>query len=86
MSLPKDPKELFHCIFCGKGKREGLRLIGGQGIYVCEDIMWNCVDEWCSRLEAIYSKQYPTYEFAFVVLPDRGNQANNLLVVRRGAD
>jgi hypothetical protein len=56
------------------------------GIYICEDIMWNCVDEWCSRLEAIYSKQYPTYEFAFVVLPDRGNQANNLLVVRRGAD
>lgn len=38
---PKDPKELFHCIFCGKGKREGLRLIGGQGIYVCEECIRN---------------------------------------------
>jgi len=38
MSIPpKDPKELFHCIFCSKGKRQGLRLIGGQGIYVCEE-------------------------------------------------
>jgi ATP-dependent Clp protease ATP-binding subunit ClpX len=41
MTLPKDPKELFHCIFCGKGKREGLRLIGGQGIYVCEECIRN---------------------------------------------
>jgi ATP-dependent Clp protease ATP-binding subunit ClpX len=41
MSAPKDPKELFHCIFCGKGKREGLRLIGGQGIYVCEECIRN---------------------------------------------
>lgn len=56
------------------------------GIYVCEDIMWNLVKEWYDRLETIYSKQYPAYEFAFAVLPDGGNQANNLLVVRRGAD
>ncbi len=41
MSVSKDPKELFHCIFCGKGKREGLRLIGGQGIYVCEECIRN---------------------------------------------
>src|SRR5271157_4875257 len=42
MSLPpRDPKELFHCIFCGKGKPEGLRLIGGQGIYVCEECIRN---------------------------------------------
>jgi ATP-dependent Clp protease ATP-binding subunit ClpX len=41
MSVPKDPKELFHCIFCGKGKRDGLRLIGGQGIYVCEECIRN---------------------------------------------
>jgi ATP-dependent Clp protease ATP-binding subunit ClpX len=40
-SIPKDPKELFHCIFCGKGKREGLRLIGGQGTYVCEECIRN---------------------------------------------
>jgi len=38
---PKDPKDLFHCIFCNKGKREGLRLIGGQGIYVCEECIRN---------------------------------------------
>jgi SAM-dependent methyltransferase len=65
---------------------ESLDHLRPGGIYICEDIMWNCVDEWCSRLETIYSKQYPTHEFAFVVLPDHGNQANNLLVVRRGAD
>ena len=41
MTTPRDPKELFHCIFCGKGKREGLRLIGGQGIYVCEECIRN---------------------------------------------
>src|ERR1700761_4102756 len=42
MSIPpKDPKDLFHCIFCGKGKRDGLRLIGGQGIYVCEECVRN---------------------------------------------
>ena len=41
MSVSRDPKELFHCIFCGKGKREGLRLIGGQGIYVCEECIRN---------------------------------------------
>jgi ATP-dependent Clp protease ATP-binding subunit ClpX len=40
-TAPKDPKDLFHCIFCGKGKREGLRLIGGQGIYVCEECVRN---------------------------------------------
>jgi SAM-dependent methyltransferase len=54
------------------------------GIYVTEDIDWNRFDEWRDRLETIYSKQYPTYEFAFVVLANGGY--NNLLVVRRGAD
>src|SRR2546430_9571301 len=53
------------------------------GIYVAEDIMWSDVDKWYDRLEAIYSKKYPTYEFAFVVLANRG--CNNLLVVRRAA-
>src|SRR6184192_3808853 len=53
------------------------------GIYVAEDIMWSDVDKWYDRLEAIYSKKYPTYEFAFVVLANRG--CDNLLVVRRAA-
>ncbi len=54
------------------------------GIYVTEDIGWDSFDEWYDRLDTIYSKQYPTYEFAFVVLANRGS--NNLLVVRRAAD
>ena len=29
------------CIFCSKGKREGLKLIGGQGVYICEDCVRN---------------------------------------------
>jgi len=41
MSIPKDPKELFHCLFCGKGKREGLRLIGTRGMYFCEECVRN---------------------------------------------
>lgn len=51
------------------------------GIYVAEDIAWNHVDDWYDRLETFYSKRYPTYDFAFMVLSDRGY--NNLLVVRR---
>ena len=65
---------------------ESLDHLRPGGIYICEDIMWDRVGEWCDRLETIYSKQYPTYEFAFAILPGRGNQANNLLVVRRRAD
>ncbi len=37
----KDNKDLLQCIFCGRGKREGLRLIGGQGVYVCEECVRN---------------------------------------------
>ncbi len=55
------------------------------GIYITEDIMLDCVDEWHHRLETAYSKKYPTYEFAFVVLPG-GGDANNLLVIRRGSE
>jgi len=62
---------------------ESLDHLRPGGIYVAEDIAWNHVDEWYDRLETIYSKRYPTYEFAFVVLANRGF---NLLVVRRAAD
>jgi SAM-dependent methyltransferase len=54
------------------------------GIYVTEDIGWDCFEDWYNRLETIYSKQYPSYEFAFMILANRGH--NNLLVVRRTAD
>jgi SAM-dependent methyltransferase len=63
---------------------ESLDHLRPGGIYVTEDIGWNHFDEWYGRLEAIYSKQYPTYEFAFVILSNR--EFNNLLVVRRGVD
>ena len=33
----KTERETIQCIFCGKGKRERRRLIGGQGIYICEE-------------------------------------------------
>jgi hypothetical protein len=56
------------------------------GIYITEDILGDCVEDWYDRLETVYSKRYPTYEFALVSVPDPGNQANNLLVVRRGAE
>jgi hypothetical protein len=52
------------------------------GIYVIEDISWHHFDEWYGRIETVYSKQYPAYEFAFVVLAEHG--CNNLLVIRRG--
>ena len=42
------------------------------GTYIAEDIAWNHVDEWYDRLETIYSKRYPIYEFAFVVLANYG--------------
>jgi hypothetical protein len=53
------------------------------GIYVTEDIGWDCADRWCERLERMYSNRYPGYEFVFVVLSDHG--FNNLLVVSRAA-
>jgi len=63
---------------------ESLNRLRPGGIYVAEDITWNHIDEWFDRLETTYSKQFPKYEFAFVVLQDRG--CNNMLIVRRGAD
>src|SRR6478736_6323625 len=29
------------CVFCSKGKADGLKLIGGQGTYVCEECIRN---------------------------------------------
>jgi hypothetical protein len=64
---------------------ESLDHLRPGGIYVCEDIMGNRVDEWCDRIQSIYLTQYPTYEFAFVALPYGRDRAYNILVVRRGA-
>jgi hypothetical protein len=66
-----------------EGSLENLR---PGGIYITEDILRDQVDDWYDRLETIYTKQYPMYEFAFVVLPDRKNQDHNMLVIRRGVE
>jgi hypothetical protein len=63
---------------------ESLNYLRSGGLYVTEDIGGEYFEEWYDRIETIYSKQYPTYEFVFVVLANRGY--SNLLVVRRKAD
>jgi len=61
-----------------------LRHLRPGGIYVTEDIMLSDVEAWYDRLESVYSKQYPTYEFAFAVIArDGSGGSNNLLVIRR---
>jgi hypothetical protein len=55
------------------------------GIYIIEDIAKSMAERWYDQLEKIYSVQYKTYDFAFVVLPNYFNNIdNNLLVIRRG--
>jgi hypothetical protein len=51
------------------------------GVYIAEDIEWDTIPQWYEHLETIYSKKYPSYEFAFVVLASHG--PNNLLIIRR---
>jgi SAM-dependent methyltransferase len=51
------------------------------GIYIIEDIAWEDIEKWYERLDTVYRKQYPTHEFAFVVLADHDD--SNVLVVRR---
>lgn len=41
MSTIKTDKESFECVFCTRSKRDSLRLIGGNGVYVCEDCIRN---------------------------------------------
>jgi hypothetical protein len=64
-----------------------LRHLRPGGIYVTEDIMLSDVEAWYDRLESVYSKQYPMYEFAFAVIArDGSGGSNNLLVIRRRPD
>jgi len=57
------------------------------GIYVIEDIEHSMVPRWKGQLETIYSKRYPTYAFALLLLPNVSNSLdNNLLVGRRSAE
>ena len=41
MSTHRDDKDVFQCVFCGKSKRDGLKLIGGNRVYVCEECIRN---------------------------------------------
>jgi SAM-dependent methyltransferase len=64
---------------------ESLDHLRPGGIYITEDIVWNEIGQWCDRLETTYSKQYPGYDFAFVVMPNGESRSYNMLVVRRAA-
>ncbi|MBI3012623.1 MAG: ATP-dependent Clp protease ATP-binding subunit ClpX [Elusimicrobia bacterium] len=41
MAIGRDGKESFDCVFCNRSKRDGLKLIGGNGVYVCEECIRN---------------------------------------------
>lgn len=41
MSGIKETTKSYHCIFCGRSRSATLRLIGIQGIYICEDCVSN---------------------------------------------
>lgn len=60
---------------------ESLDHLRPGGIYIVEDIGWEEIERWHERLETVYSKRYPTHEFAFVVLAE--HEYNNVLVIRR---
>jgi len=56
------------------------------GMYVIEDIVQDTAEKWHDQLETVYSRRYPTLEFAFVALPNDSNHYdNNLLIIRRSA-
>ncbi len=41
MATHREDRDVFECVFCGKSKRDGLKLIGGHGVYVCEECIRN---------------------------------------------
>lgn len=54
MAEPKNNDQ--SCVFCRRGKLDGLRLIGGQGVYVCEECVRNSADL-LDRLETEESRR-----------------------------
>lgn len=63
---------------------ESLHHLRPGGTYVVEDVCWDTFDKWNERVKSIYQEQFPTCEFAFVLLGDRGY--NNMVVIRRAPD
>jgi ATP-dependent Clp protease ATP-binding subunit ClpX len=53
MNEQKKGSSEFLCVFCHRGKLQGLRLIGGQGVYVCEE----CVRNSSELLDKIESEE-----------------------------
>jgi hypothetical protein len=54
------------------------------GVYVVEDIKETTFEKWRNRLESVYTKRFPDYEFALAILPGSFSPyGNNLLIVRR---
>ncbi|MCB4792354.1 MAG: ATP-dependent Clp protease ATP-binding subunit ClpX [Elusimicrobia bacterium] len=51
MNEQKKTNSEFSCVFCQRGKLQGLRLIGGQGVYVCEECIRNS-SELLDKIEA----------------------------------
>ncbi|PIZ14169.1 MAG: ATP-dependent Clp protease ATP-binding subunit ClpX [Elusimicrobia bacterium CG_4_10_14_0_8_um_filter_37_32] len=44
MTNLKQSDGLYKCIFCSKGKPEELKLVGKNGIYICEECIYNSYD------------------------------------------
>jgi hypothetical protein len=52
------------------------------GVYIIEDIVQETIEKWYEQIETVLTKKYPTYEFAFVRLPNSSNSYdNNLLII-----
>lgn len=63
-----------------------LEQLNPGGVYVIEDISRESIQScWYQQLEMIYSKRWPSYEFALVELPNSryDKDDNNLLIIRR---
>jgi ATP-dependent Clp protease ATP-binding subunit ClpX len=56
MADTKNPNTDQTCIFCHRGRPNGLRLIGGEGVYVCEECIRNS-NELLDRIEAEESRR-----------------------------
>jgi ATP-dependent Clp protease ATP-binding subunit ClpX len=56
MTEQRPPYTPHTCIFCKRGKTDGLRLIGGHGSYVCEECIRNSI-ELLDRIESEESRR-----------------------------